>query len=314
MYIGIDLGGTNIAGGLVNVEGLLVETYSIPTEVTAGYERVVENIAKVCTVLKGKLAEGDVLQGIGIGVPGLADDHSGIVYECVNLLWKTPHNLREDLQAYHPVPVHISNDASVAAVAEFKVGALKSVRNGVLFTLGTGVGGGIIVEGKPFSGSHGVGSEIGHMVVGVGDYTCNCGRNGCLETFSSATAIIKYTQKLLAEGQTSPWLAAQGVKSEHIEAKHVIDGAKAKDPICLEAFDRLVHFLAVGIINSVVFIDPEIIAIGGGVAKAGDFLMDALKLELEKHRIFKAAPSFELAFAEMGNDAGIVGAAMLCLE
>lgn len=314
MYIGIDLGGTNVAGGLVDLEGRLVETYSIPTEVALGYDKVVANIAAVCTALVGKLPEGAKLEGIGIGVPGLADDHSGIVYECVNLLWKTPHNLRGDLQQYHDVPVHISNDASVAAVAEFKVGALKNVRNGILFTLGTGVGGGIIIEGKPFSGSHGVGSEIGHMVVGESDYTCNCGRQGCLETFSSATAIIKHAQKLLAAGELSPWLAAHNIQASEIEAKHVIDGAKAKDPVCEKAFQRLVHYLAVGIINSVVFIDPEIIAIGGGVAKAGDFLMDALKAELEKHRIFKAAPSFELAFAEMGNDAGIVGAAMLCLE
>lgn len=313
MYIGIDLGGTNIAGGLVDQNGVLLQQYSIPTEVNLGYEKVVENMATVCHKLMESIEKGTVLKGIGIGVPGLADDHSGIVYECVNLLWKTPHNLREDLERYIQVPVHISNDASVAAVAEFKLGALKNVRNGVLFTLGTGVGGGFIVDGKPFSGSHGVGSEIGHMVVGVADYPCNCGRMGCLETFSSATAVIKYAQKLLANGQRSPWLDAHGVSADQIEAKHVLDGAKYNDPICKEAFDRLVHYLAVGIINSVVFIDPEVIAIGGGVAKAGEFLMDALKLELEQHRIFKAAPSFELRFAQMGNDAGIVGAAMLCI-
>lgn len=313
MYIGLDLGGTNIAGGLVDEQGRLIHQYSIPTEVSKGYEQVVANIITVCLKLKDMLDPGVSLKGIGIGVPGLADDHSGIVYECVNLLWKVPHNLREDIQKVINVPIHISNDASVAAVAEFRVGSLKDVRNGVLFTLGTGVGGGIIVDGKPFSGSHGVGSELGHMVVGEGDYRCNCGRMGCLETYSSATAIIKHVQRQLAHGKTSPWLAGLGIASEQIEAKHVIDGAKQNDPLCKEAFDMLVHYLAVGLINTVVFLDPDVIAIGGGVAKAGDFLMDALRTELEHHRIFRAAPSFKLEFAQMGNDAGIVGAAMLCI-
>ncbi len=314
MYIGIDLGGTNVAGGLTDRGGKMLHSYSVATEAELGYEKVVENIVRVCKYLTEKIEPEAQLEGIGIGVPGLADDHTGIVYECVNLYWKTPHDLRSDLQTHFDVPVHISNDASVAAVAEHSLGALKGCTNGVLFTIGTGIGGGFIINGKLFSGSHGVGSEIGHMVVGENDYVCNCGRKGCLETFSSATAIIKYTQKLLSQGRKSPWLESLGIEPEAIMAKHVMDGAKAEDPVCKETFDRMVHYLAVGIINSVVFIDPDIVALGGGVAKTGDFLMEALSLELEKHRVFKAAPSFDLTFAQMGNDAGIIGAAMLCLE
>lgn len=317
MYIGIDLGGTNVAGGLVNFEGKMIFSYSVPTEAAQGYNKVIENIVKVCQHLVDQMvADGanDSLEGIGIGVPGLADDHTGIVYECVNLFWKEPYNLRGDLQKYFDVPVHISNDATVAAVAEYSLGALKGCNNGVLFTIGTGIGGGFIINGKPFNGSHGVGSEIGHMVVGENDYVCNCGRKGCLETFSSATALIKYAQKLLKQGRKSPWLESLGVTSEVIVAKHVMDGAKAGDPLCKETFDRMVHYLAVGIINTVVFIDPDIIALGGGVAKAGAFLSEALLEELEKHKVFRAAPTFELTFAQMGNDAGIIGAAMLCLE
>lgn len=313
MYIGLDVGGTNIAGGLVDQNGNLLETYSIPTQVSLGYEQVVSNMALVCEHLMAKVAQGVEVKGIGIGVPGLADNHLGVVYECVNLLWKEPHNLREDLQKKVNLPVQISNDATVAAVAEFRKGALQNVRNGVLITLGTGVGGGIIVNGQAFSGSYGVGSEIGHMVVGENDYVCNCGRVGCLETFSSATAVIKYTQKQLGLGRTSDYLNSIGVTAEMVEAKHVIDGAKIGDPLCKEVFDRLVHYLVVGLINTVVFIDPEVVALGGGVAKAGDFLLEAIERELEKHRIFRAAPSFKLALAEMGNDAGIIGAAMLCL-
>ncbi len=314
MYIGIDLGGTNIAGGLTDPKGNLLFSYSLPTEAQLGYEKVIENMVSVCNYLIEKMEKGQLLKGIGIGVPGLADDHTGIVYECVNLFWKVPHDLRQDLNKYFQVPIHISNDATVAAVAELNAGALKGCTNGVLITLGTGVGGGFIVNGKPFSGSHGVGSEIGHMVVGENDYVCNCGRNGCLETFTSATAIIKYTQNQLRLGRKSPWIESLGLDIEKIEAKHVLDGAKALDPLCKETFDRLVHYLAIGMINAVVFIDPDIVALGGGVAKSGDFLKEAVLTELEKHRIFRAAPSFELTFAEMGNDAGIIGAAMLCFE
>lgn len=312
MYIGIDLGGTNIAGGLVDLEGNLVQAYSIPTEAAKGYEAVLANIITVCKHLMAQAPKDKQPKAIGIGVPGLADDHSGIVYECVNLLWKEPHPLSADVKAAVGLEVHISNDASVAAVAELKKGALKGVRNGVLLTLGTGVGGGFIVNGQSYSGSYGVGSEIGHMVVGENDYTCNCGRVGCLETFASATAIIKYTQKRLGEGATSAYLEAKGVKAEQIEAKHVLDGAKAGDELCTETFNRFIHYLVVGLINTVVVLDPEIIALGGGVAKAGDFLTTAIEKELDKHRVFRAAPSFKLALAEMGNDAGIIGAAMLC--
>lgn len=313
MYIGLDVGGTNIAGGIVDASGNLLKTYSIPTQVSLGYDQVVDNMAEVCKKLIEMNESPELIKGIGIGVPGLADNHSGIVYECVNLLWKEAHNLREDLQKRIDLPVEISNDASVAAVAEFRRGALQNVRNGVLITLGTGVGGGIIVNGHPFSGSFGVGSEIGHMVVGENDYVCNCGRIGCLETFSSATAIIKYTQKQMKSGRKSSYLESIGIEAEQLEAKHVIDGAKIEDPLCKEAFDRLVHYLVVGLINIVVFIDPEVVALGGGVAKAGDFLLDAIETELEKHRIFRAAPQFKLELAQMGNDAGIIGAAMLCI-
>lgn len=312
MYIGIDLGGTNIAGGLVDHQGNLILSYSVPTEASKGYETVLGNMVAVCRHLIEQAPTNEVIKGIGVGVPGLADDHSGIVYECVNLLWKVPHPLSADLNKALNLPVHISNDASVAAVAEFKKGALQGVRNGVLLTLGTGVGGGFIINGQSYSGSYGVGSEIGHMVVGENDYVCNCGRTGCLETFASATAIIKYTQKLLRSGRTSSYLDSIGIGIDQVEAKHVIDGAKLKDELCLESFNRFIHYLVVGLINTVVVLDPEIIALGGGVARAGEFLVEAIEKELEKHRVFKAAPSFKLALAEMGNDAGIIGAAMLC--
>ncbi len=311
MYIGIDLGGTNIAGGIVDTEGNLIKHYSMPTQVNLGYERVIENIIIVCRKLMEDFSKGDI-KGIGIGVPGLADDHNGIVYECVNLLWKVPHPLREDLEKPLGIPVRISNDATVAAVAEYKKGALKGVQNGVLITLGTGVGGGFIVEGKAYSGAYGVGSEIGHMVVGENNYRCNCGRIGCLETFSSATALIKYAQKRLNEGQTSDYLKAHQVTLENLEAKHIMDGAKAGDSLCLETFNRMVHYLVVGMINTVVMLDPEVIVLGGGVAKAGVFLTQAIEKEMTHHRVFKAAPAFKLEIAQMGNDAGIIGAAMLC--
>lgn len=313
MYIGIDLGGTNIAGGLVDDSGTLLFNYSMPTEAAKGYQHVLEGIANVMATLKQEATNRQgVILGVGIGVPGLADDFSGVVYECVNLLWKSPVTLRADLKELTGYDVHIGNDASVAAVAEFRVGALRQVRNGVLVTLGTGVGGGLIVNGQPFSGSHGVGSEIGHMVVAPGEYRCNCGRMGCLETYASATALIKLSQMALQSGEVSEYFIEKGIESERIEAKDVIEGAKANDPFCLRIFNTMVTHLTIGLINLVTVIDPEIVVLGGGVSKAGHFLIEALEIALEKERIFRAAPKFEIKIAEAGNDAGIIGAAMLC--
>jgi glucokinase len=182
-----------------------------------------------------------------------------------------------------------------------------------MITLGTGVGGSFIIDGKLYSGSNGLASEIGHMVVGEGYYNCNCGKNGCLETFASASALIKYTKKLiLEEEQGSSLKELMEAEEELLDAKLIFDKAKDGDAIACKAVSRFVRYLAIGICNLIYTLDPEIIAIGGGVSKAGDFLLELLKAEVDRQKIFKAVNTARLVLAELGNEAGIVGAAMLC--
>ena len=200
MYIGIDLGGTNIVTGLVSKDGVIIDSVSIPTETSVGYKIIVNRINESVKMIltSNKLKSSDI-SSIGIGIPGIADSN-GVILECVNLGWANI-DIKSDLENLTGIKVFVGNDATVACIAESHIGSLKNEETAVLLTLGTGVGGGIIIDKKIYVGKHGVASELGHMVVGENFYDCNCGRNGCLETFSSATAVIKYAKKITLESE-----------------------------------------------------------------------------------------------------------------
>ncbi len=307
MFIGIDLGGTNIAGGVVNSDGEILFRTSKPTEAHRGADGV---IADIETMIEELIAtSGFEIFGIGVGVPGPVDGDLQHIHYCTNLNW---HNidLGKRLSQRFGVPAFVDNDANLAALAEEEVGVLKGSKVGVMITLGTGIGGGIILDGKPYRGVHGL-TEIGHMVVGDNFYDCNCGKNGCFETFSSATAIIKYATSLVDQDKHPGSKLNQVVSERPLTARDIFDAAKDGDPLGLDAVDRLVHYLAVGISNLVVVLDPDNIAIGGGVAQAGDYLMDKLKDKVKSMEFVKNFPTAKLLFAELGNDAGIIGAGML---
>ncbi len=311
MYVGVDVGGTKIAAGLVSFEGSLLKQKSILTKAERPFEIVVKDIIALIKEITSELAD-DELKGIGVGIPGIADKQTGRVFECVNLGWRLVP-LRQVLEEEFKLPVYVENDASVAGLAEYTVGSLRGTTNSILITLGTGVGGGFIIDGKLYSGTNGLASEIGHMVVGDNFYKCNCGKTGCLETFTSALALINYTKKLLAEEEmASPLRDYIGEREEALNAKLIFDLAKQGDSLALMAVNRLVKYLAIGISNLVYTLDPEIISLGGGVSKAGDYLLNLLKAKVEEIKIFKDVPSARLVLAELGNEAGIVGAAMLC--
>jgi len=203
--------------------------------------------------------------------------------------------------------VFVDNDANVAAIAEYEVGSLKNYNSGILLTLGTGVGGGIIIDGNVIRGAHGAGAEVGHMVVGENFYDCNCGRNGCLETFSSATGINKYINKVLAETNKPSVLRDY----ERIDTKIIFDCAKKNDAVALDAVNRFVKYLAIGIVNFINILDPEAIALGGGVSHAGQYLVDLLEKEVSKSLYSKDIGIAELKLAELQNDAGIIGAGFM---
>jgi len=308
MYIGIDLGGTNIAGGLVNKDGSVVELKSIPTGKERGFEVVTNDILALIKELSSGAPEA--VEGVGIGVPGVVDKNLSMIYYCTNLGWYD-QNLGKALSDALGIPVFIDNDANLAALAEVEAGALSSVKNAVMLTLGTGIGGGVAVDGHILRGSHGLGSEIGHMIIGENFYDCNCGNNGCFETFSSATAVIKYAEKLVQE-KTYPDSPLNLIyKEKGLTAKAIVDAAKSGDRLGNDVFDRLVRYLAIGVTNIINLYDPEMIAFGGGLAHTGDFLIEKLNAKVQSMAFIKNFPSAKLILAELGNDAGVIGAAML---
>ena len=311
MYIGVDIGGTNVSVGIVSFDGKLLYHKSCPTLPRRGWNAVIKDIIFFIKDVISQVGNNAEILGIGVGILGIGDKKTGSVVECVNLGWKNVP-IGEILEKEFNKPVYIDNDASVAALAEFENGALKGTRNSILITLGTGIGGGFIIDGKLYSGSHNVGSEIGHMVIGKNFYDCNCGKNGCFETFASATALVKYTRKLMQETNEKTMLKDYINDLDILDAKTIIDCAKAKDKLALKSVDRLIEYLVIGITNLINIIDPEVIALGGGVSKAGDFLLNLIKCKIQDKILYKDIDYSKIVIAKHENNAGIIGAAMLC--
>ncbi|MBQ8537182.1 MAG: ROK family protein [Clostridia bacterium] len=310
MYsIGIDLGGTNIAVGVVDAGGQITAQASTPTLAGRPFEELIADMAacSLAAVQKAGITLDEV-EHIGVGIPGVAKD--GVVIFCTNLGW-TNEPLSQELRKHIDKPVYIDNDATVAGLAESVAGISKDTHSSVFITLGTGVGGGIVINGKPWSGFHGVGSEIGHMILVSGGNQCTCGNRGCLERYCSATALIRMGKEALKKHPESLMLGLCGGDAGKLNAKHVIDAARQKDPAGCEAFEAYTDYLAQAIATVVNFLDPEVIVLGGGVSKAGAFLLDNVRAKVPQYLIFKTLPYSRLELAELGNEAGIIGAAML---
>lgn len=311
MFIGIDLGGTKTKIGIVNVEGLITSSISIDTEASQGFETVMNNIKAAITGLlkENKLSIGDIAS-IGMGVPGLIDYEKGEIIYCTNLSW---YNVDASgyLRKHFDIPVYLENDATVAAYAESLFGSTKEAASSVFLTLGTGIGGGIIIDNKIIRGSHGAASEIGHMVIGENFYDCNCGRNGCFETFASATAMIRYATHRLENPKIESSLRK---KADKLEAKDIFDQASEGDKLAQEIVNRTAKYLAIGIVNIYNILDPELIAIGGGVSKAGKEFFDLVSSIAGAMTLSKHVKYARIVPAELGNDAGIVGAAFLGMQ
>ena len=310
-YIGVDLGGTGIKAGVVDEQGRILAKASCPTGVERGYGPVIADMAKLCLEALEKSGHSlDEVKAIGIGIPGIQDPATGLVPFCTNLGWhEVP--LVEEMHKYIDKPVFVGNDATVAGLAEAVAGVSASVKTSVFVTLGTGVGGGIIIDGKPYSGPHGVASEIGHMITVVGGELCTCGNRGCWERYASATAIIREGRRFAEAHPDCAIAKAVDGNLDRIEAKTVIDLAKAGDPDAAKLFDDYVTHLCVGLVNLINLYDPEIIALGGGVSHAGQFLLDAVNAKLPQMVFYKTMPYARVELARLGNDAGIIGAAML---
>ncbi|KAB3531322.1 ROK family protein [Alkaliphilus pronyensis] len=308
-YIGVDLGGTSIKVGLITDKGDIINKVSGPTEVEKGAEGIINSI----TYLVKKVIEEvnipiELIKAVGVGIPGVSNNH-GLVYFASNLFWKNIP-LGELLEEKLKLRVFIDNDATVAAVAEFFKGVTRGTNNSIFLTIGTGLGGGLIINKKVYSGSHGIGTEMGHIVIGENFYDCSCGKNGCWETYVSATAMIKYCGKLLKEGNESILNSLINGDTSSLNAKLIFDCAAKGDEVASLAVDRMKKYLAIGLGNLINIFDPEIIAIGGGVSGAGSFLLRNLKDEVGKYIYVKGMNVTEIALAKLGNDAGIIGSGM----
>lgn len=307
---GIDIGGTSVKMGLFDTEGNLLEKWEIPTRKENGGEAVLPDIA---ASVKDKIAERKIdaadICGVGMGIPGPVTP-DGDVSICVNLGWKERNPGRELSELLGGVPVRAGNDATVAALGEFWRGGAQGCKSVVLLTLGTGVGGGVILNGKVVDGTHGAGGELGHIVVNPDEtLRCNCGNYGCLEQYASATGVVRVAGRILA---AKPEQASTLRSIENYSAKDVFDAAKAGDAIALEAVDTLCKYLGFATANCAMTIDPEVFVIGGGVSRAGAILTDGIGKYFEKYTpLLKVKPAF--ALATLGNDAGIYGAARLVL-
>ncbi|MCD8090240.1 MAG: ROK family glucokinase [Clostridiales bacterium] len=306
--IGVDLGGTAVKMGLFNDSGELIEKWSIPTDRSNNGANILSDIAKnIKTKTREHSLDKEMIKGIGIGVPGPVLDN-GKVLGCVNLGWGIL-NIEKELSALTGYKVKAGNDANVAALGELWHGGGIGYKNLVMVTLGTGVGGGIVLNRKIVYGSNGAGGEIGHAVININETeSCSCGNKGCLEQYCSATGIVRRANRLLAESDKDSVL-----RNVEVNAKSVMDAAREGDEIAVETLHfvaaRLGRFMA----NIAAVIDPQIFLIGGGVSKAGDILINTVK-DYYREFAFKASKDTVFKQAKLGNDAGIHGCAMLIIK
>lgn len=309
-FIGVDIGGTGIQAGIVSEEGKILFKDECSTDVEAGFYKVADDIN---SLVRGLLSKNNIsskeIKSIGFGVPSFINKKGQVT--CVNLGWESVNFVEHIKSIFTEFPVYVENDATVAALAENKFGSMENKDIAVMITLGTGVGGGIIVNGKTFTGAHGMGSELGHVIIGENYFDCNCGNNGCFETFCSATAIIKYAQKLITDNKKTSIYDKCGNNTNDINAKMIFDAYREKDEIAIKIINRFKSYLAIGIAGIINTLDPSIIAIGGGLSKSGDIILDGLEDEIRKHVLYKNEEFAEIVIASLGSDAGIIGAAFL---
>ena len=306
---GVDIGGTTIKMGFFETNGNLVDKWEIKTNTANGGAEILSDIAKsIDNKLAQEAISKDEVQGVGVGVPGPVRS-DGVVNRCVNLGWGIL-SVAEELGALTGLTVKVGNDANVAALGELWQGGAKGCKDAVMVTLGTGVGGGIIIDGKIVAGFHGAGGEIGHITVNPDEIeACNCGQYGCLEQYASATGIVRMAKRKLAKTDDETTLR----KIEPLTAKDIFDEAKAGDEVAKELVDELGEILGSALSNLACVVNPEAIVIGGGVSKAGTILIDTIQ-EHFKETSFHALKETRFELATLGNDAGIYGCAAMILE
>ena len=310
-YVGIDLGGTNIKAGVVNEKFEIIGKSKIKTNCPRPAAEIADDMykASVMACNDAKINIEDT-EWIGIGTPGIVDNIQGTIPYSNNLGFKDVP-IREYIRKHINKPVYVANDANAAAFGEFVAGAAQEAKDAVCITLGTGVGAGVVIDGKIFTGRNLAGTELGHMVIEVGGPPCTCGRLGCFEVFSSATGLIRMTTEAAAaypDSILNEYMKEKGKAS----ARHSFEGMRKGDKAATEVVDKYIKYLAAGITNVVNIFQPDILCIGGGVCNEGDPLMLPM-IELVQREVYTRMleKNTKITIAQLGNDAGIIGAAFL---
>lgn len=309
MYIGIDLGGTNIAAGLVDENGKILIKDSVPTN----SERPTDEIVADMAVLSKKLVDSGGIRmsdiyAVGIGCPGTVNSKNGEIVYSNNIPMKH-YPMAEKFRKYLDLPIVIDNDANCAALGEYTVSG-KGTGVFVLITLGTGVGGGVIIDGKIFHGFNGAAAEPGHITLVSGGKQCTCGKKGCFEAYASATALIQQTKEAIVKNPDSV-MNELAKKEGKVSGRTAFEAAKQGDKAGQDVVNQYVRYLADGLVSIENVLQPEIIAIGGGISKEGEYLMKPVREYVSGNGFNKFMPKTNIVAAQLFNDAGIVGAAMM---
>lgn len=310
--IGIDLGGTTVKFAILSSEGDIQQKWSIETDISEEGTRIVPSI--IASIKKHiemyDMSTGDFL-GIGMGSPGTVDAENGTVIGAYNLNWKTLQMVRQQIEEGTGIPFFIDNDANVAALGEAWRGAGESEPDVVFLTLGTGVGGGIIVDKKLVHGATGAAGEVGHITVEPNGFQCTCGKTGCLETVASATGVVHLARDLSDSYAGDSKLKYSIDDGQLITAKDVFDLAKEEDPLALIVVDKVAYYLGLASSHLANILNPSTIVLGGGVSRAGDILTKSIQPYFEQYTFPTIRNSTKIRLALLGNDAGVIGASSL---
>lgn len=308
MYVGIDLGGTNIAVGVVNEEGKILVQDSTPTKAERTIEEITADMADLTKkmIAKAGLSEADI-KAIGIGCPGSVVNETGTIAYANNLKISN-FKLAAEMQKHINLPINIENDANAAAFGEYVING-NGAKSFVFITLGTGVGGGVVLDGKIFRGFNGAGAELGHTSIMLDGEECTCGRRGCWEAYASVTALIRQTKAAMEKNPDS-LMHAEAAEEGAVSGKTSFFAARKGDAAAKEVVDNYIKYVADGIVNMINIFQPEKIVIGGGISKQGDYLLNPIREYARVNDYNKYLERTKIEIATLFNDAGIIGAAL----
>ncbi len=310
-YIGIDLGGTNIAVGLVSEDGVITAKKSVKTNAQRPFADILKDMAGcVLDLIKEQNVSLDEIISIGIGTPGSVDSENGVLVYANNFMEKENIRMRDVIRSYIDKPVYLTNDANAAALGEVVAGAAKGYKNAVMITLGTGVGGGVIINGQLYEGQYSAGAELGHIMLIHDGEQCSCGRKGCWEAYASATALIRQTKRAMEANPDS--YMNKIATSDNVSGRTAFVAAKNGDAAGQAVVDKYIQYISEGLVDIINIFRPEILIIGGGICNEGEYLLSPIRKFLRTHAYGgHLHPEQKLAVASLGNDAGIIGAAFL---